>query len=368
MKLNKLSNIGIALIGLIVLFAILEIGTRALKDNIKDYYFWFAMRALGQSDAMQHITYDKKLGWTTKSNSDFPNHVWGKKVSTLDHGIRSNGLNNTPSNDKPLILAVGDSFTFGNSVSDNETWPSYLEKMAGIKVVNGGVDGYGFDQIYMRTIDLSKTYKPDILIVSFIMDDIYRCLYDIKFGIFKPYFDIFRDEKGNNSIRLMNVPVPYKKIGPGPIRRLAGKSWFVNFVMVRLFPTYWFKNTYMEERLVHGYEKAPAIVKSLIRSLDSFSKGNNIRLLFVVQYSKYLTEAEVSINSQIISYINKSGLDIETIDLYDQLRQIKENQAPIFDKLYFANGHMTKSGNRQVASIINKSLVQISDFKGTPEN
>lgn len=55
-----------------------------------------------------------------------------------------------PSADAP-ILAVGDSFTSGENVGDLDSWPAQLQRLTGHTVLNGGVSGYGLDQIVLRT-------------------------------------------------------------------------------------------------------------------------------------------------------------------------------------------------------------------------
>ena len=67
---------------------------------------------------------------------------------------------------RPTILAVGDSCTYGDEVSDNETWPAYLEAEMGTRVWNAGVFGYGLDQAVLRAEVLLPKLKPDILIVG----------------------------------------------------------------------------------------------------------------------------------------------------------------------------------------------------------
>lgn len=54
------------------------------------------------------------------------------------------------STDDP-ILAVGDSCTWGEDVGDTDTWPAQLQRLTGRRVLNGGVTGFGFDQIVLRT-------------------------------------------------------------------------------------------------------------------------------------------------------------------------------------------------------------------------
>ena len=72
------------------------------------------------------------------------------------------------------ILAVGDSYTYGDEVLDEETWPAQLQRLTGRPVLNGGVTGYGFDQIVLRAEQLAAIHRPSIIIVSFIAHDILR--------------------------------------------------------------------------------------------------------------------------------------------------------------------------------------------------
>ena len=100
---------------------------------------------------------DSKLGWKTVSNQS----AWvpGKRnselktfVSTQDFGIRNNGFETKFQ--KSGFLALGDSLTFGDEVSDAETWPSYLQQKLDIPVFNAGACSYGVDQAYFRFLDL----------------------------------------------------------------------------------------------------------------------------------------------------------------------------------------------------------------------
>ena len=58
------------------------------------------------------------------------------------------------------ILALGDSYTYGEEVNNGETWPSILQALTGRKVLNAGVAGYGFDQIVLRAGLLAPTVHP----------------------------------------------------------------------------------------------------------------------------------------------------------------------------------------------------------------
>jgi len=70
------------------------------------------------------------------------------------------------------VLVVGDSFTFGEQVSDNETWPACLERKLGRGVDNGGVSGYGTAQALRRaSLKLAeKSYTT--LVLSTLVDPV----------------------------------------------------------------------------------------------------------------------------------------------------------------------------------------------------
>jgi hypothetical protein len=122
--------------------------------------------------------------------------IRGVEYSTLEHSIRSNGHAAVYA-ERPLTLAVGDSFTFGEDVSNDESWPAYLEEFMGHRVINGGVPGFGFDQTVLRAEQLSNIYHPDTIVLSFIAVDISRAEYS--YG--KPYFDISSPPRSSSFIR-----------------------------------------------------------------------------------------------------------------------------------------------------------------------
>ena len=76
--------------------------------------------------------------------------------------------------DKNRILILGDSFTFGTNVSDEESYPYYLERLLpGTEVLNMGIEGYGHDQMLLYLKEEGLKYNPDIIIVGFLYCDIF---------------------------------------------------------------------------------------------------------------------------------------------------------------------------------------------------
>jgi hypothetical protein len=103
--------------------------------------------------------------------------------------ILSNGLPSPPATINELglrgpqllqvgrkILVLGDSFTFGAGVADDETFASRLDAMLGeeVSVVNGGQPGYGLFQMEATLRRLVEVVKPQIVIVTIWQGDLLR--------------------------------------------------------------------------------------------------------------------------------------------------------------------------------------------------
>jgi lysophospholipase L1-like esterase len=78
------------------------------------------------------------------------------------------------------ILAVGDSFTFGPYVPNENTWPAWLEFMlAGklttrrsVQVLNAGVAGYTIQDEYYYLVERGLSLQPDLVVIAIYPNDI----------------------------------------------------------------------------------------------------------------------------------------------------------------------------------------------------
>ena len=116
------------------------------------------------------------LGWTVGRSRRGQDGLYFSSVE----GIRSPRLGmafaDVPA--KRRIAIVGDSFTFGLEVSYEDTWGHQLELMLGpeYQVLNFGVDGYGVDQAYLRYQRDVLSWRPEIVILGIINDDLNRTM------------------------------------------------------------------------------------------------------------------------------------------------------------------------------------------------
>jgi len=145
------------------------------------------------------------LGHTLMENlSDRPVYHW--KVSSNSKGMRGTTEYPVERTNKPRIVAIGDSFTFGECVNDDESFPAYLEKKGNLEVLNMAVHAYGHDQMLLRLKLEGLQYNPDIVLLGFYQGDIARNQLTF-FDYLKPKFVL-----KNNELILTNVPVPSPEV------------------------------------------------------------------------------------------------------------------------------------------------------------
>jgi hypothetical protein len=130
-------------------------------------------RNISKNRAYGFLTADPITGYSP-GDGTFVIREWNDATITIRQGVRLNP-NFTPPSADGAILAVGDSFVFGDEVSDNETWPAILEQRINRRVVNGGVSGYGTAQAVLRAAQLLKTEPYSLVILSILVPfDLWR--------------------------------------------------------------------------------------------------------------------------------------------------------------------------------------------------
>jgi lysophospholipase L1-like esterase len=113
------------------------------------------------------------------------------------------------------IAAVGDSFTFGEGVADDATWPAQLERsLHDTEVMNLGEPAYAHDQMYFALSDVGMRMQPDAVIVGFYIHDLWRD--ELTFYCSdKPRFSAVL-----GGWRIDNVPVPTPWVAYDSDRRI----------------------------------------------------------------------------------------------------------------------------------------------------
>lgn len=121
---------------------------------------------------------DAVLGWIPRKNVQGEHNRAGSfstTFSTNSKGLRDREYELKKPEGITRIIVIGDSFTWGFGVSDDEIYTERLEAMlTDTEVINLGVTGYGLRQEITYLEREGLQYDPDIVIAGFCMNDIYR--------------------------------------------------------------------------------------------------------------------------------------------------------------------------------------------------
>ncbi len=305
----------------------------------------------------EHAVADPVLGWTLRpwltDDIDF---------TTIDYGIRSNF------GEKKIrtgaILAVGDSFTEGWDVDNDESWPAYLEDLLGTPVINGGVFGYGTDQIVLRAEQLLPIVKPKILIVGFLEFDIYRSAHS-DFGAPKPYFTLVKDALQFHPPKPIDPKAettPVATIG-ADLRGLFGYSALADYLMRRLAPNYWHAGSKILYR--RAIINPVAVTCALLTRLKKQVDANGIQMLLFMQHNEYLIlggDKSSVYARRVVDCAKKFG--IQVVDQFASLRVIAVADRRKLRDYYFKEkdnfGHMTPKGNQHAARLLAEALANMT--------
>lgn len=284
------------------------------------------------------INFDKRLGWVSRPNTHANYPEWIGSISIDSEGMRSNG-DACKSCAEPPLIAVGDSFTFGQGLSDKNTWPAILQKLTMRRVLNAGVGGYGLDQMFMRAQDLERTMANSTLIIGMIPNDIWRVGKTKIWGASKP---TFRIENGN-----------LVGINPSPSHAIR-----IDFIYHLLDYSFLYHRLCNSERIserIRGYLRPPIINWTMDSDnyaeiscaiMKQFAKLKFLHGIFLMEmYAQGELENIPEYYKQFQDCV-KTIKGIKIVDLYNQFDSaMKEG-----DAIYIPHdGHLNSRGTQRVA-------------------
>jgi hypothetical protein len=165
---------------------------------------WVRLHQEHREQTGPHAIYHPTRGWALRPDITNMRVFDGTILNSNSKGLRGKTeyeYRRTPG--KQRIVVLGDSFTFGAEVSDDETYPHYLQSaFPNAEVLNLGVQGYGHDQMLLYLKEEGIKYHPDVVILGFTYIDIYRN--NFAFDAYaKPRFKLV-----SGGLQLTNIPVP----------------------------------------------------------------------------------------------------------------------------------------------------------------
>jgi len=291
--------------------------------------------------------HDPLLGYVPRPGYSGNDNQWRTAVSIDAHGLRSNGGGPRPTG--PAILAVGDSFTFGDQVSDPDTWPARLERAVRRPVHNGGVFGYSFAQTVLRAERLLDEHPVTQVVCSLIPDDLKRCELSRRYTPM-PWFALV-----SGKLELRGVPVPDTSadnaLDRQYVRRALGYSALFDMVLWNAVPSWWVG----QEREVREHPPGTGVTlgKLMLERLATKCAQKQVALLLVLQGQAPEMAAGTPVRAtELLTHAETCG--IATLDLATRFRALAD-QDPTLDAKFF-DGHMTPAGNAWVAEQIAEAL------------
>jgi hypothetical protein len=296
------------------------------------------------------LAYDETLGWRHADN-----YAGGRLFATGAHGLRMNTAE-IRSPREGGVLAVGDSFTAGSGVANDETWPAQLERVSGQPIYNAAAGGWGVDQMILRAELLAPVLRPRTVIVGILADDTLRNNFQIYGGAYKPFFTI-----ENGKAVLQGVPVPRvtgANLELDAWRRTLGHSYLVYSLARRLDREAWWVANNYGYRQVHANEVGVTISCLLMDRLVALEATHGVRVIVLMQY-----DATASLNKEppwygrlVLACAQERGL--ETVDTFLTLHTLSVEDPQKFKDLWLDEGdrlgHMSPNGNKLIAELLCK--------------
>lgn len=153
-------------------------------------------------------THDPDLGWFHRpgQKGTFSRPEFTHRVSINSMGFRD--VERDPSSPAFRIAVLGDSFTWGHGVGDEDVFTRILEELLpGVEVWNLGVSAYSTDQELLLLRRAGARVGPDLVLVMLTRNDFAGNMTEAYGAYFKPRF-LETGGDGEGALRLTGTPVP----------------------------------------------------------------------------------------------------------------------------------------------------------------
>jgi len=329
------AGVGSAVVSVALLWQAVTVGFGNSYDRAGDaaWILDYLQRPGTYSTLKNHDAHPTR-GWIPKARLDEDN----PPCHTNSRGQRgTEEYSNQP--DKYVVLAFGDSFTFGAEAADQDTWPALLGSLdKRLQVVNLGVNGYGLDQMFIALRETVGEYRPSLVLFAPIADDLQRSMLSFR-SYRKPRFVL--DE--NRQLLLTNVPIGGERDTASYIRERFG-LFFVKDRLRKLDEQ--FMLTLADGRY---HRELQALNDKIIREANRCTREAGADFLLV----HLATMADLPENVAILDALGKSG-EINCLSTANALSRLPQP---------WSNAHYQRREATVVAETIFAGIQQLPSWK-----
>jgi hypothetical protein len=323
------------------------------------------------------LVFDPELGWEMARDwSGAHRHYdFDVRYTTNVMGLRGDWPE-PPDRGVARYAFLGDSFTFGLGVNDEETFVALVDDNdPATDYLNAGIAGYSTDQQYLYLRRYLPGWRLDGLrLVVYLGNDVLdnTLAFPLQADMGKPLFDLESD-----GLRLTNVPVPLQRkpvalrgrtlatmvLGEQAARDLAD-SWRSRWQLARRLGLDGAVGSDPTARFAAELAYPIDLTMGLIVEIQRVAAVHGASLDVVLLPGRSFVEEPDGLSAAFQDYLRleliarAAELGIPTLDLAQRLRDVYSRDR---ERLFHANeGHLTSAGHRVVAGALGAIPVDAS--------
>lgn len=328
-------KIAFALIPLLAFLLVAEAITRLARGPL--YFESFRLTRIDQVRRGYPAMPDDQLGYVPRPGTATDDSRWGTTVSIDADGFRSNGQPR-PDKGRPVV-AVGDSFTFGDQVHDHESWPAALERVLGRTTLNAGVFGYSLGQAVLRAERVLETQDAEWLVLGLFEDDIRRNEFSKRYSPI-PSFDVVDGQLVVHPPGY-GITVDAAEQASRDLKNLLGYSALLETVLYNVSPAWWLTNEKEHRALPEGRGAEASLL--LVDRLADTCEAHGCRMAVVLIGARAGEDARA-----VMERAGRRGAVL--VDLSAECDRDPSLAPRMFD------GHLTAEGNAWTARLVAEAI------------
>jgi hypothetical protein len=311
---------------------------------------------------------DPFVGWYHSSNVSETDEIEGHRyfVSYNANGYRSPERSYATPPGRQRVVVLGDSFTDGTEVGDEELFTWKMEQALGnVDVINLGVYGYQTAQELVTLEREGLRYAPDAVVLMTVPNDLPGNVVGLESFGPAPRFVLAGDSLAFEDLDHPNAREAFRTAN------LPAPQWVHHHSTL-----YYFLNNYIYQRLVAGRisefrNKRLAAVseadqrelyRRIVLRIRDICRANQIPLMVVFVHQRSdVTKFQSSPYADIDKSLRESG--VATLDLFEHLRdQEKSGQSPF----YRNDPHWNSLGHEKVAAWLTEPVRELLAARRKP--
>ncbi len=290
--------------------------------------------------------FDPRLGWRLRPN------LRREGAQTNAAGMRANlEFPLEPAEGRRRLVLVGDSYTFGSGVHNQETFAQQLadRHLPGWDVLNLAVPGYGTDQQVLAFEHVGARYRPDVVVLGFFVRDYERNLLAFR-GYQKPRFRL----DGRGELRLDDAAL----IPPEALldQYLRGERRVGDGARLYLLEIARGRLSDLRDRRIHSGAEGWRVLARLMQRFASGARERGAEPLFVLLPGRDRIETGDDRFGELerLCAQHARGIGLAYLSLTEPLRELERHERAF--KPDGSGGHFSIAGNRVAAREIFEAM------------